>query len=69
MFRKTAYVKPSHDEIVAISMLLGEFPPIICSCCMGRGFGMELWGRLRCIQCDGLGYDYMGAKTREALKL
>ena len=56
----------SHEEVLALSMLLGEMPPIKCSCCRGNGWNSRLWGTRKCSQCKGLGYDIIGPKTQEA---
>jgi hypothetical protein len=59
---------PPHDEIVATSMLLGEGPPILCSCCLGKRTTSGVFGSWRrCGQCRGLGYDLLGSRTRKAL--
>lgn len=56
-----------HDELVAISMLVGDHPPLFCSCCMGTGTEARLWGKRTCGQCMGGGYDMIGEKTKLAV--
>lgn len=61
---------PPAEEIIATSMLLGEEAPIICSCCLGRRKSRGLFGVMStCGQCEGWGFDYVGRKTCEALRL
>ncbi len=59
---------PPHEEICCIAMLVGDYQPIRCSCCRGRGWESRLWGVKTCPQCDGVGYDMMGENTRMALR-
>lgn len=60
---------PSRDEIEAMAMLLGELT-MICSCCLGHGASRGIFGgKRRCGQCNGVGYDYLGEKTADALGL
>ncbi len=54
-------------EIEATAMLLNELT-IICSCCLGKKWERTIFGgRRKCGQCEGLGYDFLGPKTCEAL--
>lgn len=57
----------SHEEVVALSMLLGDVSPLKCSCCRGNGWNSRLWGKRGCSQCKGLGYDLLGSKTLNAV--
>lgn len=59
---------PAHEVVVATSMLLGEPSPVICSCCLGRHVSQGLFMMHTCGQCNGCGYDIIGAATAEALK-
>ena len=55
-----------YDEILTVSMLLGEHAPVFCSCCMGHGQSSGIFGiRTTCGQCRGWGYDILGPKTME----
>lgn len=55
-------------EVEATAMLLGEHT-MPCSCCLGRKWHTVLlvMGKMRCGQCKGTGYDYLGPKTTAAL--
>ena len=56
---------PEHyDEVLAAAMMLGEYQPVLCSCCWGRGQSAAFFGYRRCIQCEGSGYDMIGTQTR-----
>lgn len=58
-------LRAAREEVIAVSMLLGDEHPIVCSCCLGKGTNSSLFGlrRSRCGQCDGKGYDWIGLKT------
>lgn len=58
--------RPSRELIEATLMLTGELG-IICSCCLGEGSNKSIFGRRRCGQCEGIGYDYIGDNARLAL--
>lgn len=55
------------EEITCLAMLLGENQPIICSCCLGKGWDKRLWGVRTCGQCGGSGYDWIGPKTKQSM--
>lgn len=57
---------PSDDVIEATHMLTGEIA-VICSCCLGERTKPSIFGRRRCGQCNGLGYDLIGRKARRIL--
>lgn len=60
---------PTNEEIEAMAMLLGE-STAFCSCCLGKRVSKGLFGiPVRCSQCNGFGYDYLGVKTLKALGL
>lgn len=59
--------KITNAKIEAMAMLLGE-PTVVCSCCLGRRREMRaIFGPRICGQCNGLGYDVLGDKTKAAL--
>lgn len=61
---------PSAEEIMATSMLLGDFTPVICSCCLGKQYICTIFGaRVSCSQCHGTGYDAIGRETRKIMGL
>lgn len=56
----------SHEEILAIAMLLKESQPFKCQTCMGAG-SMSLFGLSNCNLCRGYGYHAVGDKTLTAI--
>jgi len=68
MHERNPYSRGLHahrETIVAVAMLLGEDPPLLCSCCMGHGQSTGIFGGWRaCGQCSGTGYDMIGYSTR-----
>lgn len=56
-------LRARYTEVLAVAMLLGEFRPVLCSCCMGRGTTKGILFNKACLQCKNTGYDYIGGKT------
>lgn len=67
MFDQNPYSRGLHadrETITTVAMLLGEQAPVLCSCCIGKGYGGGIFGGLTmCGQCHGTGYDILGAGT------
>jgi hypothetical protein len=56
------------QEVVAISMLLGDVGPMVCSACVGKGLKHNVLGGFKlCVVCEGLGYSLLGSKTLNAI--